>query len=168
MTFPPTFPFLHILANIYLWVFLATPLHMEFSGQGSDPSLSCDLCCNCGNTGSLTHWVRPGVEPSSQCSGDQRSHCTTAILMTVIPTGMRYYLAVFWGFCLLVCLFLWLHLWHMEVSEARGRMWELQLRPKPQPRQQRIRAASVTDTTACGNAGSLTHRVRPRTKTEFS
>ena len=29
--------------------FLATPQHMQFLGQGSDPSCSCDLCCSCGN-----------------------------------------------------------------------------------------------------------------------
>ena len=30
-----------------------------------DPSHICDLCHSHGNTGSLTHWVRSGIEPSS-------------------------------------------------------------------------------------------------------
>ena len=33
---------------------------MEFPGQGSDPSHSCNLCCGCSNTRSLTHWSGPG------------------------------------------------------------------------------------------------------------
>ena len=36
---------------------------MELPGQGSDPSLSLNLS---GNTGSLTHCARPGIEPVSQ------------------------------------------------------------------------------------------------------
>ena len=41
---------------------------MEFPGQGSDPSHSCDL--SCGNAGSLTHSAGPGMEPASQGSQD--------------------------------------------------------------------------------------------------
>ena len=37
--------------------------HMEVSGQGSNPSCSCHLCCSCGNTRSLTHCARQGMEP---------------------------------------------------------------------------------------------------------
>ena len=33
---------------------LAAPRHMHFSGQGSDPSGSCNPSSSCGNTGSLT------------------------------------------------------------------------------------------------------------------
>ena len=43
---------------------------MEFPGQGSDPSHSCDLCCSCSNAGSLTHCVRLGIEPVSWCCRD--------------------------------------------------------------------------------------------------
>lgn len=38
----------------------------NFSGQGSNPSQSYDLHHNCGNTGTLTHCVRPGIKPTSQ------------------------------------------------------------------------------------------------------
>ena len=34
--------------------------------QGSDPSHSCNLCCNWGNTRYLTHCARPRIEPASQ------------------------------------------------------------------------------------------------------
>ena len=37
--------------------FLATLWHMEFLGQGSDQSCSCDLCHIYGSVGSLTHCV---------------------------------------------------------------------------------------------------------------
>ena len=32
--------------NFFFFSFLATPWHMEFPGQGSDPSCSCDLRCS--------------------------------------------------------------------------------------------------------------------------
>ena len=38
-------------------------LYMEFLGQGSDPSCSCDLRHNCSNPGPLTHCAGPGVKP---------------------------------------------------------------------------------------------------------
>ena len=37
---------------------------------------------------------------------------------------------------------------------------ELQLLPTLQPQEHQIQAAAATYTTACGNAGSLTHSVR--------
>ena len=40
---------------------------MEFLGQVSDPSRSCNLSCTCGNAGSLTHCGGPGIEPETQC-----------------------------------------------------------------------------------------------------
>ena len=52
------------------FLFLATPQRMEFPGQGSDPSCSCNLSHSCGNTRSLTHCARPGIKPASQCSQD--------------------------------------------------------------------------------------------------
>ena len=45
--------------------FLAGPWHVEFPGQGSDPSCTCSLCSGCSNARSFTHWARPGVEPAS-------------------------------------------------------------------------------------------------------
>ena len=49
----------------YFMLFVATPRHMEFPDQGSDPSHSCDLCCSSSNPGSLTHCARPGIKPAS-------------------------------------------------------------------------------------------------------
>ena len=43
---------------------------MEFPGQGSDPSHSCDLSCSCGNTRSLNHCAGLGIKPASQCFQD--------------------------------------------------------------------------------------------------
>ena len=43
--------FLHLFA--YFFPFLATPRHMEFLGQGSNPNCSCDLCHGCGNAESF-------------------------------------------------------------------------------------------------------------------
>ena len=56
--------------------------------------------------------------------------------------------------------FLGPHLWHMEVPRLVS-SWSCSRQPRPQPWQHRIRAASVTYTTAHGNAGSLTHWIRP-------
>lgn len=40
--------------------FLAAPQLMEFPGQGSASSLSCNLSHSCGNAGFLTHCIRLG------------------------------------------------------------------------------------------------------------
>ena len=53
--------FLHVLL---LFSFLATPRHMEISGQRSGPS------CSYGNVGSLTCCAEPGIKPVSQRSWD--------------------------------------------------------------------------------------------------
>ena len=47
---------------------LAAPGHMEFLGQGSDPSHNFDLSCRCSNAGSLTHSAGPEIKPGSQHS----------------------------------------------------------------------------------------------------
>ena len=39
-------------------------LHMEFPGQKSEWSHSCDLLHSCGDAGSLTHCAGPGIEPA--------------------------------------------------------------------------------------------------------
>ena len=44
--------------HFFFFFFLADLQHMEFPGQGSDLSYSCNLCCSCGNAGSLTHCVQ--------------------------------------------------------------------------------------------------------------
>ena len=44
---------------------------------------------------------------------------------------------------------------------GQGANWSCCYRPTPQPQQHRIQNSSATYTTAHGNAGSLTHRVRP-------
>ena len=43
---------------------------MEFPGQGSDLSCSCDLCLSCSKAGSLTHCAELGIKPACQCSRD--------------------------------------------------------------------------------------------------
>ena len=53
----PLFPFLFIFG---------LPWHMEFPGQGSDPSCSCNLSHSYSNAGSLTHCARLGIESVSQ------------------------------------------------------------------------------------------------------
>ena len=51
--------------------FLASsPWHMEFPGQGSDPSHNCRLSPCCSNTRSLTPCAGLGIEPASQRSQD--------------------------------------------------------------------------------------------------
>ena len=50
--------------------FLAALRHMEFTGQQSDLSHSPHLSCSYGSDGSLTYYIRPGIEPMSQCSQD--------------------------------------------------------------------------------------------------
>ena len=63
--------------------------------------------------------------------------------------------------------FLWSHLQHKEVPRIAVK-WELQLGPTPQPQHPRIRAASVTYTTAFSNGRSLTHQARPEIEPESS
>ena len=58
------------LSPCSLYFLFWLPQDMELPGQGSDPSHSCDLHCNCGNAGSLTHYARPGIEPASQSLRD--------------------------------------------------------------------------------------------------
>ena len=47
----------------FFFFFLAAPQHMEFLGQGSDPSCSFNLCCNAGSLSHCVEWR--GVEPVS-------------------------------------------------------------------------------------------------------
>ena len=50
--------------------FLAIPWHIEFRGQGSDLSHSCDLSFSYGNAGSLTLCTGLGIKLVSQRSRD--------------------------------------------------------------------------------------------------
>ena len=60
------------LAKVFFFSppFLATLLNMEFPGQGSDPSHSCNLQQSFSSTRSLSHCVRLRIEPASQCCRD--------------------------------------------------------------------------------------------------
>ena len=51
----------------FFFSFLATPQHMEFPGQESDPSHHCDPSCSCGTAGCGTghHGAGLGIEPAS-------------------------------------------------------------------------------------------------------
>lgn len=46
------------------------PQHIEFPGQGSDPSRSCDPNHSCGTAGSLTHCAGLGIKPVTWHSQD--------------------------------------------------------------------------------------------------
>ena len=65
--------------------------------------------------------------------------------------------------CVFCFFFLQMYLQHMEVPRP-GVELELQLQPMPQLWQHLIHAVSVTCATACDNAASLIHRVRPGIK----
>ena len=52
----------------FFFPFLAAPQHVEFPGQGSDPTHSRDLSHTCCNTRSLSHCA--GIEPASQLPQD--------------------------------------------------------------------------------------------------
>ena len=58
----------HLCASVlfFFFSFLVTLWHMEFPGQGSDPSHIFDLRHRCGKSRSITHCSRPGIKPSSQ------------------------------------------------------------------------------------------------------
>ena len=51
-------PIVHSGNSYYYYYFLAALAAYGSSlGQGSNPSLSCNLHHSCSNTGSLTHWI---------------------------------------------------------------------------------------------------------------
>ena len=84
---------------------------MEFLGQGSDPSHSCDLSCSSSSAGSLTHCAGLGIEPASQ--GSQDTANPIAPQWELLETSLSLFS-------------LRLHLWHMEVPRL-GVESELQL-----------------------------------------
>ena len=54
----------------FVFFFLATLWHTEFQGRGSDPSHSCNLCHNCGNTGSFNPLCQDRKRTCNLCCGD--------------------------------------------------------------------------------------------------
>ena len=67
----------HQHSSIFHSFFLFSQQHVEFLGQGSDPSCSCDQHHSYGNARSLTHCAGPGSKPATwqRCGW---SHCATA------------------------------------------------------------------------------------------
>ena len=64
---------------LFLFSFLAAPQHVEFPGQGSDPSRSCDLpCSSCSKAGSF-HPPRQAGDQICILALQRRrgSHCAT-------------------------------------------------------------------------------------------
>ena len=52
-----------IPAALFVFLFLAAPAAYGNSRPGQNPSHSCDPHQSCSNARSLTHCVRPGIEP---------------------------------------------------------------------------------------------------------
>ena len=51
----------HTYMVLFSFSFLAALQHMEFPGQGLDPSCSCDVCCSCGHARSFNLEARDGI-----------------------------------------------------------------------------------------------------------
>ena len=113
-----------------------------------------------GNARSLTHWVRPGIEPATLWFlVGFVNHCATM----EIPCLSTFYISVFLfiSHVLFSCfLFSGLHLQHMEDPQL-GAELELYV---PQPQQHQLQAMSLTYSTAHSSARSLTHWARPEIK----
>ena len=95
-------------------------LHHSHSNAGSELHLRLTPTVH-STVRSLTHWVRPGMEPASSW-----------ILVRFVVLCFGFVCGFFFFFA-----FLGLHLWHMEAPT----LWvesELQLEPTPQPQQCRI------------------------------
>lgn len=57
--------------HVFLFfVFFASPQHMQFPGQGSDPSRSCEWHCSCGKARFFTQYAELGIKPESQTCRD--------------------------------------------------------------------------------------------------
>ena len=57
-------------SSLLFFPFSVAPWRMEFPGQGSDLSHSCDLSCSCSNAKSLTDCTALGIEPRVPGSQD--------------------------------------------------------------------------------------------------
>jgi len=114
-----------------------------------------------GNTRSLTHWARPGIEPVSSWIL-VRFVCWA----TMGPPSQEFFVGFFVCLFAFVCFF-WLFAFPRAApaayggSQARGPIGVVPAKPMPEPQQHGSRASSATHTTAHGNAGSLTHGARP-------
>ena len=60
----------HAFGDHAFFFFWSTPQHMEFPGQGSDPSCS----CSCSHAGSLNHCAGWGIEPAPLHCRDTANH----------------------------------------------------------------------------------------------
>ena len=113
--------------------------YMEIPRPGIKFNCSCDLSHSCSNAGSLTCCATVGV---------------FLLIYTITIHLFLYKTIKSFVFVLLFCLFV--------VCLFQGHTCSIWLFPGqgsniPQPQQHRIRAMSVTYTTAHGNTGSLTH-----------
>ena len=90
---------------------LAASQHVEFPGQGSDLSCSCDPCC-CGNARSLAHCAMLEIEPAFQRTGIPSHHsrnATGSVLTTVLYCLLQPILLVWIQVLVfLACEFVWL------------------------------------------------------------
>lgn len=75
---------------LFFFSFLADPQHMEFQGQGSDLSRSCNVHCYDGNGGSLTYCNRLVIEPGSQHSRDASN--LAALQWELLKPNISYFL----------------------------------------------------------------------------
>ena len=118
----------------------------------------------CSSAGSLTHWVRPGIKPESSWTLhwvlNPLSPCFFGMCFQELFTGPLTLLAVLLFNSDSFCFFLGPQSRHMEVPRL-GVNGSCSCRSTPQPQQLWIRGASVTYTTAHGNAESLTQWVGP-------
>ena len=73
----------------YSFSFFGHPQHMEFPGQGSDPSCSCNLYHSCGSAGSF-NCAGPRIKPVSWC-------CTDAA-NPFVPQWELHYVILFFSF----------------------------------------------------------------------
>ena len=87
------------MCSFFFFFFFGRPMACGVPRQGSDPRCNLSLSHNCGNSRSLTHCVRLGIEPAFQSS-----HSTTN------PIAPRQELPFF--------VFLGLNLKHMEVPRG--------------------------------------------------
>ena len=94
----------------------------------------------------LLHTITPHSSPIQECGSKSQ------FLKKPLPCSSFFFL----NSC--TC-----NMWTFP-GEGWNQNCSCQPRPQPQPQSHQVRAASVTYTTACGNAGSLTHWARPGIK----
>ena len=105
-----------------------------------------------GSAGSLTHWAREGIEPSSsRFLGGFVNHCATA------GTSVNIFIYLF-----IYCLFAisWVAPVAYGGSQAKGRIGAVAVGLRQSHSNAGSEPESATYTTAHSNAGSLTHWAR--------